>query len=398
MNRRRANSPLAKRSSFVCWLVAAALGGITIAGGCSSDPNTPLGESFVVDSLIRSRPGEVVEDTIVVTSGDTTFAVNSYYAILLTYDTPQMVIGRNDDFQSTMLVRVDFSKAGADTLKTVTTAELTLPPDPTTQTGSLGALFYEMLVPFETGDTLTSLSLAASPIPDGTLINVDRTMSVFPREYALPPLLVQAWIRGDSTHNGIAIVLNDPTTTREMTFATRTNSDNPFLRVLFSDATQTSYRFLADGTFAQDLSTTSDLRVSDGDTKRAYLPVPLSGLATEIILHQAKLVLHIASASEAQNQVDLYAPADSVVGSTGILKGTSVTSQLADTSGVVEFSIRNIVASFLADPSKNHGFVVRYLQEGNSNRRIDFFSSAAPDSLKPRMVFTYSTPATFPDI
>lgn len=397
MNRRHTKSPFAKRSSFVCWLVVAALGGATIAGGCSSDPNTPLGESFVADSLIRSRPGEVVEDTITVTSGDTTFAVNSYYASFLT-DPNRMVLGRDNDFQTTMVVRVDFSKAGTDTLKTVTTAELTLPVNPDSQMLSLGALFYEMLVPFETGDTLKSLSLKASPIPDGSLINVDRTMSAFPRTYTLPPSLVQTWIENDSTNNGIAIVLNDITTTQAMRFATRTNSDNPFLRVFFSDATQTSYRFLADGTFTQDLSTTSDLRVSDGDTKRVYLPVPLGGLATEIILHQAKLVLHIVPPWNAQDDVELYAPEDSAVGSTGILKGTGVTSKVVGTSGVVEFSIRNIVASFLADPSKNHGFVVRYLQEGNSIRRIDFYSSAAADSLKPRMLFTYSTPATFPDI
>jgi hypothetical protein len=356
-----------------------------------------LGESFVADSLVRSRPGDVVQDTLVVTSGDTTFEVNSYYASLLNLP-DQMVLGRKDDFQSTMLVRVDFSKAGADAGKTVQTADLVLLTVGTADT--LRALFYETLVPFETGDTLSSLSLAASPIPDGTLLNVDREMKPFPREYSLPPGLVQDWIRGTQPHNGIAIVLNDTTTTREMTFATRSADDYPFLRVLFTDASQSSYPLLADGTFVEDLSTTTELRLSDGDTKRIYLPVRLSGLPRHIMLNQARLIIHVVSlsASDTLDAVELYAPADSVVGSAGILRGTAVSSRVIGGSGVVSFSIRNIVSSFLARPETNHGFVVRYVPEGNSIRRIDFFSSAAADSLKPRMVFTYTLPPDFPDI
>jgi hypothetical protein len=367
--------------------------------GCSSDPNTPLGESFVPDSLIPSRPGRVVQDTLVVISGDTTFSVNAYQASLLTAS-GRMLFGRDDDFRSTMLFRFDFSKAGADTLKTVTKAQLTLSADPTTQAGSLGALFYEMNVPFTTSDTLTSLSLGVMPIPDSTLTNVDRSMAVFPRTYTLPPALVQAWIRGDSIHNGIAIVLNDTTTTREMTFANRTNAVAPFLKVFFSNATETSYRLIADGTFVEDLSSTTELRVSDGDIKRTFLPVRLAGLPKDIMLNQAKLVMRVVpnSVSNFAGTLELYAPGDSVVGSSGILTGTAVTSAAIGQSGVVEFPIRNIVSRFLADPTGNHGFVIRYLPESNGLERVDFFSSAAADSVKPRLLFTYTTPATFPDI
>jgi hypothetical protein len=96
--------------------------------------------------------------------------------------------------------------------------------------------------------------------------------------------------------------------------------------------------------------------------------------------------------------VELYAPEDSVAGSSGIFKGIAVSSAVIDSSGVVVFPIRNTVSNFIANPSTNHGFVIRYSPEGNAMRRIDFYSSAAADSLKPRMLFTYTTPATFPDL
>jgi len=383
-----------KRLSIFLMLATA----VGFGGGCSSDPDTPLGASFVPDSLIQSEPGEVFQDTIAIGSTDTTFIVNSYYANFVTVPNI-MMFGRADSFESWMLVRVDFAAAGDDTLKTVTGAQLTLPADPSTQSGSLGGLFYEMTQPFEEGDTLTSLSLAANPIPDSSGVNVDRTLSVFPRIYTLPDTLVQKWIRGETPHNGIAVVLNDVATDLRLTFASRTNEDNPFLRVFFSDGTDNTYPFIANGTFSKDLSPTTDLRLSDGDTRRIWLPVDLSEIADDALLHNAVLVLHIVlgSPTEGGGTVELYAPEDSLIGSSGILTGTPIAAEeLNPTEDVVEFPIRSIVERFLADSTSNHGFVARYLPEGSSVRRIDFHSSAAVDTLSPLMRFTFSTPPTFP--
>ncbi|MDH3217443.1 MAG: hypothetical protein OEN01_14360 [Candidatus Krumholzibacteria bacterium] len=365
------------------------------ASGCSSDPDTPLGSGLVDGGLIESRPGDVFEDTVNVVVGDATFTSTAFYAQFLT--TPgQMIIGRKDDFKTTMLIRFDFS-GGDDVGKTVTEAQLTLPAAPDTQSATLSARFYELLDTLNAGDTITSLDTASTPIPDDTLA-VDRVMRAFPRIYQLPPALVQGWI-GGLHHNGIAIVLTDNTTNKQLTFATKENSDNPFLKVFFSDTTDTSYRPLVTGTFAEDLSPlTSDLRISDGDTRRIFLPVDLGSLDDRALLHDASLVLRVAPSSSTGGDADieLYAPTDS----TDIMdlgKRTPVTvAILGSAADRIEFPIRNIITQFLADPKTNLGFVVRYFPEGNSIRRVEFFGSSAADSLRPSMRFTFSDPPTFP--
>jgi hypothetical protein len=383
------------RRLSVFLVLAAAVG---FAGGCSSDPDTPLGAGFLEDSLIQSQPGEVFQDTIAIGSTDTTFVVNSFYSNFSSQSNV-MLFGRTNDFESWMLVRVDFSNAGEDTLKTVTGAQLTLPLGDGSPSGPLGGLFYETSEPFADGDTLTSISLSPNPIPDSTGVNVDRTLSVFPRTYSLPDTLVQRWIRGEAPHNGIAIVLNDTTTTVTMTFANRLSSSNPFLRVFFSDGTDNSYLLVANGTFTKDLAATDDLRLSDGDARRIWLPVDLSRIAADALLHEATLLLRVVPGSftEGGGTIELYAPEDSVIGSTGILSGASRLTQTFDPAkDFVEFPIRNIIERFIADTTLNYGLVTRYLPEGGSVRRIDFHPSTAADTLRPVMRFTFSTPPTFP--
>jgi hypothetical protein len=219
-------------------------------------------------------------------------------------------------------------------------------------------------------------------------------MRARPRIYSFPPALVQDWIRGIQPNNGFAIVLNDTTTTLEMTFADKDN--DAFFTVVFADTTK-AYDLMVTGTFSEDLSSTTNLRLSDGDTRRVYLPVDLSSFDENTILHEAKLVIQVVPGSETESGglVELYAPEDSVIGSEGILSGTPVGTRFLD-EGTVQFSIRNIITQFLADSTKNQGFVIRYLPESNSIRRADFYPSSVPDSL-PIMQFTFSTPPTFPD-
>jgi hypothetical protein len=389
---------------FFLLFVAFALG-----AGCSSDPNTPLGSSFVEDSLIQSRPGEVFQDTIFIGSTDSDFTTNRFYNAFLTEPT-KMLLGRADDFETTMLVRVNFSPIGEDTAKTVTEAELVLRVYPT-QSTTLGALFFALEEPFFEGDTLTSIQMEPTPIPDAGGVHVDRLMQITPNDrHTLPVDSVQNWIQAQ-THNGIAVVLNDPTTSTEMTFGVRenefdgnTNTPFSFLEVDFSDDSSESYRFLADGTFSTDLlAPTAQLRLSDGDTRRIYMPLDLSVLPDSAVLHNAQLVMYMDPTATEENIIalNLYAPEDSIIGSEGILKGEpDVTVFVGRDSTVasqkITFPVRDMVQLFINDSGRNHGLVLRYLPEGNTLRRAEFFSSSAVDSIRPFVEFTFSTPPTFP--
>jgi len=380
---------------------------LAVGAGCSSDPDTPLGSGFVVDSLIQSRPGQVFQDTIYNGSTDTSFVTNSFYSAYTSVPT-KLILGRDDNFESWALVRFNLSAAGVDTAKTVTLAQLALTPDPGNQTITLGAVFYELLQPFENGDTMTTLGLG-NPIPDPDAAgSIDRTMrGTNDRFYSLPDSLVQAWIRGIAPNNGFAIVLNDTTTSQEMTYANQANTDvtKTQLQVSFSDGSTSNYDLLANGVFAKDLTVSTDLRLSDGDTRRVWFPVDLSAIPEEVLLHDARFVVNVVpnSSSETESSVELYAPNDSVIGSSGILTGTPIVSASMGSSGAVEFAIRNIIATWLReqfddipDNSTNFGFVIRYFAEGSATRRADLYSSAEPDSVRPRMTFTFSTPPTFP--
>ena len=380
---------------------------LAVGAGCSSDDDTPLGAGFVVDSLIQSRPGQVLQDTIYNGFTDTSFVTNSFYSAY-TSEPTKLILGRDDNFESWILVRFDLSAAGDDTAKTVTSAQLALTPDPTEQAITLGAVFYELLQPFENGDTMTAVGLGNPiPDPDSPGPSIDRTMRAVPRFYSLPDTLVQEWIRGLTPNNGIAIVLNDTTTTLEMTFANQANNDvtKTQLDVSFSDGSNSKYDLKANGVFAKDLTASTDLRLSDGDTRRIWFPVDLSVFTEEVLLHDARFIVKVVpnTSSETETSVELYAPEDSVIGSTGILTGTPIVSASMESSGPVEFAIRNIIATWLReqfddipDNSTNFGFVIRYLAEGSTTRRADLYSSAEPDSVRPRMTFTFSTPPTFP--
>lgn len=378
------------------FLLLCSLAGIGFGIGCSSDPDTPLGTSFLDDSLIQSEPGEVKHDTITIDAGDTSFVTNAFLS-----KPPAMQIGRDSTIESAMVIRFDFSAPGGDTLLTVDRAELGLRIINVGDVSIITAEFYETLQPVDEADTLASLSLASSPIPDSSLVNTDRILQSS-TTYTLPPALVQAWIRGDSVHNGIAIVLKDTAAVSDKIYGTRENSNEdlrPFLRVFFVGGDQSGFKVKADGSVMKELSQTTDLRLSDGVTRRVYLPADLAAFDEKTLLHDAKLVLHVVpnSSTTGDELVLVYAPTSSSVGSSGILSGDALSPIiLPGTAKTIEFSIRKLVERFIADSATNHGFVVRYQGEGISARRVDFYGSSAPDSLRPRMRFTFSEPPAFP--
>ncbi len=375
------------RAAFALFLV------FVLAGGCSSDPDTPLGSEFTDDGLIHPDSIEVVQDTVRVETGDTSFVVSN-----VIFASTKIELGRKDGIETWLVLRADFSNAGADTLRTVKSASLFL-----TLTGdvdTLHAVFVGLAQPLEQSDTLKTI-LLADTIPDSTLTDVDRVMKLFPRTYTLPPRLVQDWIRGDAVHNGIAVVLADTTTTKRLAFATKENTDSavqPFLKVFFTTGEESTYRTSVDGTFAQDISTTTNLLLSDGGARRLYVPIDLTVFDPKTLVHEAKLMLHVVPGAFVGDDfvVTFYAPGTADIHSPDILTGTPVSSVLINRdSDVLVISIRNILSSLLSKGGEMAPLVLRYTAEGTSIRRAEFFASNAPDSLKPAVAFTYSTAPKF---
>ncbi len=381
-----------KRFLFVFLLYLVAVLGI----GCSSDPDSPLGSEFIGDGLNPSEPGEVFQDTVLIDSGDTSFIVSS--AML---STAQLLFGRKEQIESWMILRPDLSKVGDDALKQVESADLKLRLVASADTLSLSAVFVELAQPFEESDTLTHLELADT-IPDNTGTNVDRTMRLFPAEYPLDPAVVQAWLRGERPNNGLAVVLTDTTTVKRMAFASTQNVGSalrPTLRVTFTDTTMASYPMAADGTFSIERFTTSNRLLSDGVSRRVYVPVDLRFFDRRTLLNDARLVLHMVPGSTTGGDlaVTLYAPSSADINDPGVLKGTSVTATFlpSDSLPVLTLPIRNIVSQFLADENYQTALVLRYSLEGTSIRRTEFYTGSAPDSLKPSLRFTFSTAPEF---
>ncbi len=365
---------------------------LVLGFGCTSDPDTPLGTELLEDGLIQSQPGTVFQDTMVVASGDTSFVVN---AALL--KTSKMNIGRREDIEAWMIVRVDFSTAGDDTTLDVERALLTL--SMVDETDTLGAFFFELAEPFTESDTLTVLALGDT-IPDSTSTNVKRELRFFPRTYSLPPKLVDDWIKGVEPNNGIAVVPHD-TAAVHLAFAARENASSglrPFLKVVFKTGEQSTYQMLADGTFLQELTTPPDLLLSDGVTRRIYVPVDLTIFDPKTLVNDAKLILRYLpeTGTGGDLSVILYAPESTDLNDPGVLSGALVGSKFLDPdSDVLEFQIRNILGTFIEEGDDENALILRYSEEGTAIRRAEFFASSELDSLKPSFVFTLSTAPEF---
>lgn len=379
---------------------------VVIAVGCSSDPDTPLGTEFKDGGLIDSDPGDVTYSRIRIDAGDMSFLVNRALTNAKT-----MSVGRKDGRETAMMIRFNFSNVGSDTLLTVTGAELVLRRTPNPG-DSLNARIYEFNTLFSETDTLTSLDLDPNPVPDD-LGNVERVMTEFPTRYQLPKMLVQDWIRGNEVHNGIAITLNDARSDIEIEYGTSEDTSTPsslkpYLEVQFgtppNNVTRT-YNVSHDGTFVTDISGSPWMRLSDGETRRIFVPVDLSAISTNKLLHDARIGFRIVEGSigpefvtNQDRAVQIYAPKDS--SPKGLLDGDFVVGSfvpvLGDSTTELILPIRSIIEDFISDPSRNHGLVLRLTNERVKVRTVDFFSSADADTLRPFLEITVSDPPTFP--
>ena len=357
---------------------------------CTSEDDTPLGTEFLGD-ILGSRPGVVFEDTVLVTSGDT---VISFFPLLDASNPLQ--IGRRDGYERAMVMRFNFPGSGDDLDKTVTSAELRILFEDDTVSDVIPVRFHVLSSSYSEGDSMPTLDTLGAVVDPGTG-GVARTMQLFPTTYPLPTDLVQAWIRGDSTHNGIAIVYTDPINDKIIEFKSSETTDDPQIQVQFSDLSSTNYTATDDGTWVQVVTPTTNLVISDGAVRRIKLPIDLTQISDSSAIHKAEITLNIVDGSVfgANLGVVLYLPNSSDPGDPGFISGQLVSSAILDESeGTVVLPITNALLLVLSDDLPDNGFALRFESENTEVRQAEFYGGGNP-ALRPRVVLTYSTKAEF---
>jgi hypothetical protein len=376
------------RSRFFLFVLAA----LTAVFACSDSDDTPLGSEFIDDGLLRSRPGVVFEDSIDV-SGDT--VVTLYTTI---GKEPYLELGNRDGYDRTILVKADFSSPGDDVQKTVEKAELRLRiSEDADYADQIDARFYLLGTPYDEDSLVVTLD-TTEVIPDETGA-ANRTLTLGDRLHWLPPDLVQAWIRGDSVHNGIAVVGIDAAGTMVKIGSRQSSSSDqrPLIEVVFTDQTKSNYYMSEDGTFVRPTSQTDNLIVSDGYVRRTYFQVDLSQVDDSAAVHDARVVFHIVPGTVfgANQTVLLYVPNDSDPTDPDFLTGQGVNRKTIDaSSGTLEITIKNTLLDILAGTVKDNGFVLRWNSENTEVRQAELYTSG-DGPLRPKVYITYSTPTEF---
>lgn len=352
---------------------------------CSSDPPSPLG-----DDLVASVPGVIFEDTLEIFA-DTTFA----YATALASDSI-LEFGRVSGYQRSMIIQISFAGASSYVTSTVQSAVLRLTADDVD--APIPARFYRLTDAYAEGDSVPSLdTLAVVVDPDTGSPN--RTLQTVPREYPIPPGLVQGWIRDEIERTALAIVYTDDTIDRIATFkALQAARDRPQLVVTFVGGATAIFRANGDATFVRPTTTTSNLVVSDGFVRRTYFRIPFDQLEDNAAIHNARVRIHMVPGSAMGGDPNLivFVPESDDPDSKDFLAGQLVTAiSFLPSGNFVEFGITNAVALTLQGTLEGNGVVIRFDAENSALRQVQFYGSDAPDSLRPRLYITSSTPADF---
>ncbi len=360
---------------------------------CSSDPPSPLGSD---NDLASSTPGVVFDDTLDL-DGDTVLVYHTALAndTVLEFGRPSAV-PPVPEYQRAMVLQIDWAGASNDAAKTVLSAVLRLTADDVD--GAFPARFYQLSEPYAEGDSLPSLDTLAV-IVDPTNGSADRTLQTLPREYPLPPALVQGWVRDEADRNAIAILYPDDVNDRIATFkALEAARDRPQLIVQYVGGTSSIFRINADASFVRPAANTSHLVISDGYVRRIHFKLPLDRLTDRSAVHSARVRLHIVPGSTLGTSPNLivFIPKSSNPTSVDFTQGQLVTTVKYQASAdYMEFTATNAIALMLQGTLDNNGFVVRYDAENSKLRQVEFYGSDAPDSLRPRLLITSSTPADF---
>jgi hypothetical protein len=376
---RRWATRVGRVAAFVLVLAACAI------AACSSDPLSELGSD---NDLISSSPGVIVQDTLELFA-DT---VLTYYTALAA-DTV-LEFGRVSGYQRSMVIQNPFAESEEHSAKVVAEAFLRLTASEVE--GTFPARFYRLSDTYVEGDSLPSLDTLAV-IVDTDTGSPNRTLQAIPRDYPLPADLVQGWIRDEIERTSLAVIYTD-----DINDKARQNADSqkyrPQIFVNFVGGTSATFRCSADATFVRPTTTTSNLVVSDGFVRRIHLRIPFDQLPERSAVHNARVRLYLVPGSTLGGNPNLvvFIPTSDDPTSTEFLSGQLVTATSFQASAdYLEFAMTNAIALTLQGTLEDNGIVVRFDAENSELRQVQFYGSNAPDSLRPRIFITSSTPADF---
>jgi hypothetical protein len=266
--------------------------------------------------------------------------------------------------------------------------------------------FYGLNRRYAEGDTLSDLSFLtdADAIVDTLAGTIERNLEASTQVYPIPASVAQRWIRYPKSREAMAIVYTDVANQRVAAIPSSEDAEaHPYLLVNFTDGRSRSFLVANDATLFRPRSTTSNLVVSDGYARRAYLRAPLDSLKKDSAVHTAHILFHLVPNSFYGTKADtsefnlvLYIPDNTDPTNAAFKTGQRIMEQFVTRDQkTIDFPMTNAIFLILQGTLKNNGFALRCADENTIARQIELYGADAADSLKPRIFITSSTPAVF---
>jgi hypothetical protein len=356
---------------------------------CSSDPASTLGSD---SDLLGSEPGEVIQDTLDVLE-DTTYAFNTPISVAA-----ELELGMDSLYTRTMILQPSFSGlTTAQKNAAILHVDLRLPP--VDVPGSFPVRFYEYGKRYEPGDDVDLENLGPA-INDPDAGSIERIIEFADARHALDPALVKKWIDVDSTREAIVIVYQDTVNERLARFVSVENADSAAtLQIEFAGISpEKRLNIVYDATAYRPRYPTNNLIVSDGYTRRVYMRAALDSLASDANVHTARIRFHIVPGSIRGKNTTLllYIPDSPDPTKADFKTGQRITEQpIVEGDEFIDFPLTNALFLILQGTLKDNGFAIRFKDETTTLRQVELYGTSAPDSLRPRVYATTSSPAVF---
>ncbi len=353
---------------------------LAVVAACTTDGDTPLGRD-IGDDVLGARAGEVIADSFRVT-GDTVVVVPS---MLDGVDT--LFVGLRRGYRYAAIIVPDFSGASSAGL---TKAELRTPV--IAGSPSIPVTIHPVTTAWREGQNLSSLdTLAALPDDQGRLV---RTLSEATQRVTLPVDVVRAWIDGDSSFAGVAIVYAD--TAREALLALPTRSADIPTQIVTNSTV--FHPTSDDGTFVEAAGPDSGRVVSTGYVRYLHVDLPLDSLPDSVMVNTAVVRLHVVpgSITPGGGLLEMFVPDDTDPAAPGFRTGPAVTAVgVFDTTRTVDFPVTLTLRAMLQGDIRRNGLNIRLGGERTAVRQAAFYGSDAAPTRRPMLRLVATQPVRF---